>query len=81
MDALLSIEVVCIYSRQELFLIFNFEHNHISIRFRYNAYAMIGNDFDEVNCYGLLCHMIFKEQDFNSDHFQCDVSSETICLF
>jgi hypothetical protein len=52
MDALLSIEVVCIYSRHELFLIFNFEHNHISIRSRYDAYIMIGNDFDEVNCYG-----------------------------
>jgi hypothetical protein len=59
MDALLSIEVVCIYSRQELFLIFNFERNHILIRFRYNAYTMIGNDFDEVNCYGLLCHYDF----------------------
>jgi hypothetical protein len=59
MDALLSIEVVCIYSRQELFLIFNFECNDILIQFRYNAYAMIGNDFDEVNCYGLLCHYDF----------------------
>jgi hypothetical protein len=64
MDALLSIEVVCIYSRQELFLIFNFERNHISIRFRYNAYAMIGNDFDEVNCYGLLCHYDFQRTGF-----------------
>jgi hypothetical protein len=45
MDALLSIEVVYIYSRQEVFLIFNLEHNHISFRFRYNAYAMISNDF------------------------------------
>jgi hypothetical protein len=62
-----------------MFLIFNLEHNHISIRFRYNAYAMIGNDFDEVNCYGLLCHMTFKEQEFNSDRFQChSVSSETL---
>jgi hypothetical protein len=79
MDALLSIEFVCIYSRQEMFLIFNLENDHISIRFRYNAYAMIGNDFDEVNCYGLLCHMTFKEQEFNSDRFQCDsVSSETL---
>jgi hypothetical protein len=59
MDALLSIKIVCIYSRQELFLVFNFECNHISIRFRYNAYSMIGNDFDEVNFYGLLCHYDF----------------------
>jgi hypothetical protein len=72
MNALLSIEVVCIYSRQELFLIFNFEHNHISFGFRYNVYAMIGNNFDMVNCYGLLCHMTFKEQEYNSDYFQYD---------
>jgi hypothetical protein len=55
------------------------EYNHISIRFRYNAYAMIGNDFDEVNCYGLLCHMTFKQQEYNLYRFQCDsVSSETL---
>ena len=52
MDASLSIEFVCIYSRQEMFLILNLEYDHISIRFRYNSYAMIDNDFDEVNCYG-----------------------------
>jgi hypothetical protein len=79
MDASLSIEFVCIYSRQEMFLILNLEYDHISIRFRYNSYAMIGNDFDEVNCYGLLCHMTFKQQEYNSDRFQCDsVSSETL---
>jgi hypothetical protein len=52
MDASLSIEFFCIYPRQEMFLILNLEYDHISIRFRYNSYAMIGNDFDEVNCYG-----------------------------
>jgi len=78
MDALLSIEVVYIYSRQEMFLILNLEHNHISIRFRYNAYTMISNDFDEVNCYSWLCHMTFKEHELNLYHFQCvSVSSET----
>jgi hypothetical protein len=79
MDCSLSIEFVCIYSRQEMFLILNLEYNHISIRFRYNSYAMIGNDFDEVNCYGLLCYMTFKEQEYNSNRFQCDfVSLETL---
>jgi hypothetical protein len=82
MDALLSIEVVYIYSRQEMFLILNLECNHISIRFRYNAYAMISNDLDEVNCYSWLCHMTFKEQEFNSDRLQCDsVSSETLLFY
>jgi hypothetical protein len=62
-----------------MFLIFNLENDHISIRFRYNGYAMIGNDFDEVNCYGFLCHMIFKEHEFNLYHFQChSVSSKTL---
>jgi hypothetical protein len=72
MDALLSIEFVCTYSRQELFLVFNLENDHISIQFRYNAYAMIGNDFDMVNCYGFMSHMTFEQQEYNSDHFQCD---------
>jgi hypothetical protein len=72
MDALLSIEVICIYSRQELFLIFNFEHNHISIQFHYNVYTMIGNNFDMVNCYGFMSHMTFEQQEYNLDHFQCD---------
>jgi hypothetical protein len=52
MDASLSIEFVCIYSRQEMFLILNIEYDHVSFRFRYNSYAMIRNDFDEDNCYG-----------------------------
>jgi hypothetical protein len=54
MDALLSIDFVCTYSRQEVFLISNLEHNRISFRFCYNAYAMISNDFDEVT-FTVLC--------------------------
>jgi hypothetical protein len=72
MDALLSIEFVCTYSRQELFLVFNLENDHISIQFHYNAYAMIGNDFDMVNCYGFMSHMTFEQHEYNLDHFQCD---------
>jgi hypothetical protein len=45
MDALLSIEFVCTYSRHELFLVFNLENDHISIQFRYNAYAIIWQRF------------------------------------
>ena len=79
MDASLSIEFVCIYSRQEMFLILNLEYDHISIRFRYNSYAMIDNDFDEVNCYGFDVHMTFNQQEYNLDRFQCDsVSSKTL---
>ena len=54
MDASLSIEFVCIYSRHEMFLILNIEYDHVSFRFRYNSYTMIRNDFDEDNCYGFV---------------------------
>ena len=33
---------------------------------------MIGNNFDMVNCYGFMSHMTFDQQEYNSDHFQCD---------
>jgi hypothetical protein len=72
MDALLSIKVVCIYSRHELFLIFNFDHNHILFWFRYNVYAMIGNNVDMVNRYGFMSYMAFDQQEYNADYFQYD---------
>jgi hypothetical protein len=77
MNALLSIEVVVSILDRSCFSYFNFEHNHISIRFGYNVHDMIGNNCDMVNCYGFMSHMAFDQLEYSLDYFQYDSVQHT----